>query len=194
MSPQEFFDSMRIFGEPNIPDNGELATILGGYLRGLGRYPGDVLQRAADTIIATRSVRKFPLPFECLEACQNAQDEIANAARIQREGAAGKPESSDPWSPARIELADKLMDSERGRQAAQEGWIILLHDFCRKEQRLPNNFEVLDLQAAAAALKAKQEKRTREFSGIPRLILPVAKAMEAKFRRLSNLAAGKGPQ
>jgi hypothetical protein len=38
-------------------------------------------------------------------------------------------------------IADKLIVSDLGRLAADEGWVLALHDFCRHNHRLPNQTE-----------------------------------------------------
>ena len=188
MDAQSFFDAMRFFGEPNLPDNADKATIYGAYARALSQYSDKVLQRAADGMLATRSQRKFPLLAECLEACRSAQDEIAGEAKRENDNRRQSAKSNDPWSPERVHLADGMMRSEIGREAAREGWIVSLHDFCREDGRLPNKFEAERVRSAALARKAERERREREFGGNPKLIQVVAKAMEAKRARLSALA------
>ena len=188
MDAQSFFDAMRFFGEPVLPENADKTTIYGAYARALSQYSDRVLQRAADEMLATRSQRKFPLLAECLEACRNAQDEIAGEAKRENDSARQSAKSKDPWSPERVHLADGMMRSELGREAAKEGWIVSLHDFCREEGRLPNKFEAERVRSAALARKAERERREQEFGGNPKLIQVVAKAMEAKRARLSALA------
>ncbi len=188
MDAQSFFDAMRFFGEPNLPENADKTTIYGAYARALSQYNGEVLQRAADGMLAARSQRKFPLLAECLDACRSAQDEIAGEAKRENDDQRQTAKSKDPWSPERIKLANGMMRSDLGRQAAEEGWIISMHDFCREQGRLPNRFEAEKVRSAALARKVERERREREFGGNPRMIQAVAKAMEAKRARLSALA------
>lgn len=191
MTPQNFIDTMRSFGEPDIPDTADPAAVLLPYHQYLAKYGADVLQRAANRIASTRKIRKFPLLAECLEACRDAQDEVA--AQVQRENGAARraSKSVDPWSPQRVELADKLMRSDAGLQAADEGWIIFLHDFCREQGRLPNKFEAEDIRAKGLRLNAEsaeREKQFREAGGNPKLLQAVTKAFTTRKIRLSALA------
>ena len=39
-------------------------------------------------------------------------------------------------------MADRLIIGALGRDAAKSNWILQLHDFIRKHQRLPNGMEV----------------------------------------------------
>lgn len=194
MDAQSFFDAMRFFGEPNLPENADKATIYGAYARALSQYNGEVLQRAADGLLATRSQRKFPLLAECLDACRIARDEIAGEAKRENDDQRQTAKSKDPWSPERIKLANGMMKSDLGQQAAAEGWIVSLHDFCREQARLPNRFEAEKVRSAALQRKAEREERERNFGGNPRMIQAVAKAMEAKRARLSALANESHPE
>lgn len=194
MDAQSFFDAMRFFGEPNLPENADKATIYGAYARALSQYSSEVLQRAADGMLAVRSQRKFPLLAECLEACRSAQDEIAGEAKRENDDQRQVAKSKDPWSPERVKQADRMMDSDVGRQAAEEGWIISLHDFCREQGRIPNRFEAEKVRSAALIRKAEREERERNFGGNPRMIQSVARAMETRRVRLSALANEVRPE
>lgn len=45
------------------------------------------------------------------------------------------------WSEKDIAIADKLIVGPLGREAAANGWILGLHDFCRHNHRLPSENE-----------------------------------------------------
>lgn len=194
MDAQSFFDAMRFFGEPNLPENADKTTIYGAYARALSQYNGEVLQRAADGMLAARSQRKFPLLAECLDACRSAQDEIAGEAKRENDDRRQTAKSKDPWSPERLKQADRMINSDVGRQAAEEGWIISLHDFCREQGRIPNRFEAEKVRSAALIRKAEREERERNFGGNPRMIQSVARAMETRRVRLSALANESRPE
>ena len=188
MTPQEFFDAMRFFGEPAIPENTDPSAILGAYLRGLGRYSAEIRQRAADQIMHTRNYRNFPLLAECMDACRDAQDALA--AEAKRGKLASKAQRPDPWSDKRLKQADGMIAGDLGRLAAQEGWIIELHDFCREEERLPTKIEAEKIHKAFLRRKAERERRARLFGGNPKIIRTMARAMEAKTVKLSKIANG----
>jgi hypothetical protein len=194
MTPQEFFDLMLIFGMPDFSEQGEIEPITDAYLKPLGNYSSDTLRRAADDLLATRKIRKFPLPAECMQACRDAQEELAIEAKRENDGKRRETIPSDPWSPERVKRADAMMDSSVGREAANEGWIISLHDFCREQGRLPNGFETVKVRIAALARKAERERRERLFGGNPKLIQSVARAMETKASRLSAIAHADAAQ
>ena len=121
MTPQQFMDAMYFFGAPNVPENSDFATILAAYSRALGQYEGDVLETAADILLRRRKHRNFPLLAECLQACSDARDELA----LRRKDAQPKrPKIEVEWTEERIKQADRMMNSDMGRLAAREGWII----------------------------------------------------------------------
>jgi len=77
------------------------------------------------------------------------------------------------WTTAAVATADRLIVCDLGRLAADEGWILSLHDFCRKNRALPNDRQVGDLRLAARrfdeafalarSLKTKQGRALMEL-------------------------------
>jgi hypothetical protein len=185
MTPVEFFNAMRIFGEPEIPEDGDLAAAIEAYVRTLGRFNEDVLKTAAEHILDTRKIRKFPLPAECREECERIEGEIAAKARKERK----ERKNEDPGSPERILLANKMLLSEGGQQAAEEGWVIPFHDFCRTQGRLPTRFEAADLKSRWQEWQRRNQSMV-EKDGLPRVIRAIRKALEAKRTRLTAIALG----
>lgn len=117
-------------------------------------FSDDVLERAAQRIIDTRTDRRFPLPAEIRKACnQTSDDKRKEELRIEppRDPTDPKHISKYPaWAKERVDLADMLVKGEMGRRAANQGWILSLHDFCRKHARLPLHHEVTGIQTSAA--------------------------------------------
>lgn len=156
-----------------------------------GGFSERVYTLAAQKLRTDPSAKKsFPVNGAILAACQEVQRELAMDGAKPAATADRNPE----WSPKRIELANRMMHSDLGRQAAEEGWIVSLHDFCREQARLPNRFEAEKVRSAALARKAERERRELEFGGNPKLIQVIAKAMEAKRARLSALANEAKPE
>lgn len=119
-----------IYGAPDSEDPGaylnEVARLLAGFSEA-------ELSKAGDALLSAHKSRSWPTPAQCVDACYAAR---------------GKPPSPVPeapkypeWSREAIAAANKLVMSDIGRQAADQGWILALHDFCRKERRLPNETE-----------------------------------------------------
>lgn len=99
-------------------------------------YDDSILSRASQKIIDTRTDRRFPLPSEIRKICG---DIAADDRRSKLSVDGDKFKSSDPWSPHRVRLADELMHTSMGREAARGGWILSLHDYVRKFGELPRD-------------------------------------------------------
>lgn len=56
------------------------------------------------------------------------------------------------WSPDDLRVADDLVLSRLGREAAEAGWVMPLWDFCRREHRLPEPSEIPDIKRKGAIL------------------------------------------
>lgn len=192
MDAKSFYNTMRALGEPTVPDGADKATLFGSYERVLSKYDGDVLQRAANNTLDRRTFRNFPLPSECDKACQEARDEL-NAERGVK--ASKRENKEDPtWLPQRVKAADRMMNSDIGRKAADEGWIIVLHDFCRVNGRLPEaggEASTLRLQGLSWKHWYENAKSSAEGKAAPALIAPIARAFAAKAKRLTEAAYGK---
>lgn len=133
------------FGEPKF-DVSDLdkpkahAEWLKSMIKTLRGYPDASLAKGAEIIVATRKYRSFPLVSECIDACQEAQKwHEAQKPKLAFSSASG---ALSQFSPERERLADDLVGGEMGRKAASDGWISALHQFCRKEMRLPQGHEI----------------------------------------------------
>ena len=146
MSATEDFISHLVlhFGEPKF-DVGDFdkPKAYREWLRSLSRalsgFTPDCLKKASELVVQTRKYRSFPLVSECIDACNDAQKWI-NAQKPAL--ALQDPMLIPQWSRDRTLLADDLVMGALGRRAANEGWISALHQFCRKEMRLPNDEEI----------------------------------------------------
>ena len=194
MTPQGFYDAMRFFGEPKIPDGVDEAVILKAYRSELDRYTPDVLALGAEMMLKSRKHRNFPLPEECRRACIEAQNELAEQARREVENA-GKhsKDDGDPWAPWRIKFANSLMNSDLGRQAALEDWIVHLHDWCRENRRLPDGFEAGSVRRKGLEIKAERERLAAQAVKLPtmRIVKACADARAKKHAQFAALAFGK---
>jgi hypothetical protein len=106
--------------------------------RVLSRFDDDVLASAAERILGRRHPkddgRFFPSPAECVEFCEEALDVKQRSATPLLSTAKRDP---SPWAGWRTVLADDLMESATGKQAAREGWGLAFHTFCRENGRAP---------------------------------------------------------
>ena len=125
------------FPPPRRSSDPEYAAWLASMTLTLRRFSDDVLAEAAQEIITTRTLKEgrfFPLPSECTAICNRI------AARKHAEQtpmlSTGKRDPS-PWAGWRAALADDLMQSASGTQAAKEGWGLAFHTFCHEHGRAP---------------------------------------------------------
>lgn len=107
--------------------------------RALAGWDERTLNQAADRLVKT--AKFFPRPAEVIEVC-----EAIAAERVVPEVNAA---SNGPWSSAAYTEANRLINSPMGREAAKEGWIGQLHDYCREHRKLPNASRVADLKREA---------------------------------------------
>jgi hypothetical protein len=198
MTPQGFYDAMRFFGEPKIPDGVDQSVILKAYRSELDRYAPDVLALGAEMMLKSRKHRNFPLPEECRRACVDAQNELAERRLRDAEDGASKAKADrEPWAPWRISLADRMMNSVIGRLAADEDWIVHLHDWCRENGRMPNGYEGERVRGKGLNIRAERERLAGQAARMPvataigRIVHAVASARAKKHARLAALAFGK---
>ena len=120
-----------------------------GALKG---YGANILQEVSHEIIRTRKYRNFPLLSEILDACDKVEKRREHERRAQTLPAM-RPSAGDEWSTERVRLAYELCKGTQiGKEAARDGWVMSLWDFCRKHQRVPQGSA-----EQAACKRASQE-------------------------------------
>jgi hypothetical protein len=129
----------------------------------LGDYEQEVLERAASSIAATRKHRNFPLISECKAACYEARRWLAEQKpALPMKSVVGAHEMSEE----RAALARDLIRGDMGRQAAREGWIWGLYQFCLRNARLPERGkEINEIKEAAAGVLIDMESAARGEMG-----------------------------
>ena len=112
-----------IYGDPDVSN---LPEFLMEYARQLRNYTSEELARATDHILRTRKFKTWPTIGECVEAADLAREQL-------RERHPAKPRVDESmWSEAARKWADEQLRNEDGRVAAEEGWLLGLHEyFCR---------------------------------------------------------------
>lgn len=158
----------------------------------------EVLALAAEIIIETRDPSKpggrfFPAPRECIAACNEARNRMT-LAKPRPLLAAPK---GDDMSEDRIKFANILVQTEMGRQAAREGWVGTLWDFCRKQARLPTSeHEVAQCRRIAAEvddLMAQIELGQFDAGALSVAVLKgCCRSIKAKREDIAGKAFGKG--
>lgn len=144
-------------------------------LRGLER---EALEAGLDWYRLNHRRTAWPLPAEALEVCRREARRLHNSRVV----VADRPIPED----RRMEVAKRLIHSDMGRRAADEGWIIGLYDFCERELRLPGPEEEARLVSAGRALAARMASYGDDPIGRSAL-----RAIEGKTRRLARIARGE---
>lgn len=157
-----------------------------GALKG---YSAGTLKSAAAEIIATRTERTFPLPAECTKIC----DGVARREKLASGQANAVYESKNAaYSDGRVSFADQLISGQLGKQAAKEGWVLSLHDFCRKHQRLPAGNEVGACKASAKGFDDAYALCVRGDAGpMNAALLKLGDSMLVRRRELADKVLGK---
>lgn len=147
------------------------------YCEALEFYSNTVLEFAAKKLIfSERKNNLFPMPAECLRACKEVHNEFSQPVKTEKKA------RHDEWSPEAMKEADRLLCSNIGRKASDEGWAWQLWDFMRRKQRWPNNNEADNLRAKSRSLNAE----TSEFIENARGTVGVASATNKLLAKMSS--------
>ena len=175
------------FPPPKFDDDGTKLAWVESMQRNLGHYKPDVLKAAADLIVDERGetygTRKFPLPKECRQACHEV---ISRQQAERRSGSLPIGDQPSPYANWRETLADDLIMTPLGREAAKGGWILGLHDFARREGRAPQGREIDQIKREAKEFDAAYEKAVRGGWPLAREVEALGRSMLARrelFRR-----------
>jgi hypothetical protein len=134
------------------------------------------LDKAADRLVKT--AKFFPRPAEVIEVC-----EAIAASRVVPDT---RPQHGD-WTSDALRTASGLIRSDMGREAAKDGWITQLHDFCRQKRRLPKGFEIAKLKTEAKLFDDAYSTCCAGKGGT--LTVALAKLGETFLERRNKLAA-----
>jgi hypothetical protein len=159
---QKFITPLKqAFPLPKAAEKNE-ADFLKFYIEELNFYTDTVLEFSAKRIIASRETRSFPLVAECLKACKETFNEFSKPAPKDRA-------TDDEWSPEAFKAADKLLNSDIGRRAADENWHWQLWDWMRKNRRWPNTMEAAKIKAHSSAQIAETSSFIKDAEAADRL-------------------------
>ena len=124
---------LTIYGEPNSTEPIKYLAAVDNACEG---YSDEIQRKAAEHLAANYRSSRYPLPADCRKSCMVVAEEMADAN--------SKSPAKNPypeWTKTRIAIADNLMRSEAGQRAADNGYALAFHDFCRKHSRPPNRYE-----------------------------------------------------
>jgi len=185
---RNFLNPMRLqFALPTLVKEGQEQAFYKDYVEALGEFGDDELAYAAKWMKTTRETRTLPVIADCLEACRHARKAIRASGyqpQPRREG-----DTRDDWLPHRVDTASKMICSEIGRRAAQEGWLLGLWDFCRKNERHPNSFEADKVKKDSLSTWAYVDEAIKEMNANgqdSRLAVQMRKSMRNRYRSLKE--------
>lgn len=141
------------FPKPRFEDEGDEALWSGLMVSTLGAYSPAVLTKAAQTIVATRDRKKdgafFPVPSECIAACEKAK----RALELETLGRTMLTVDKEPsgFNPDRHKLALDMLGTELGIEAVRARWHGALYDFVYRNARMPKGTEIDAVKAASRA-------------------------------------------
>ena len=190
MNIDELFGNLRMhFDPPALPDTATADDFMRDFRKDLSGFSGDVYALAAKNLRTAKVYRKFfPTNGTIRAACLDARDELmTQAGRAKRNDA----RDDGAWRPERIALADRIIRSPLGVQAAEEGWIVHLHDWCRENKRVPNDFEKREVRRHGLEIAAERDRLAQAAEGSPNAMIiaaSIGRAMESKRENLAMLA------
>jgi hypothetical protein len=159
-------------------------------VRELGGYSDDILARACREIILTRGKRQgeqwMPTIAECLNACKEAKYWI-EAEKQKQSLPLERKKTASPYSPERkVFVRNHLLRSEIGKRAANEGWARALQDFCRVNNRLPDQREAEKLIKASQETFEIYEGLLRKTDSISRVLAETGRLMMEREKALAD--------
>lgn len=104
-------------------------------------YSEEALDKAADLLIRSHrptQLKPWPSPSEICVACADAQEMIRPSEPFNPIA-----ERNRDWTREACERADRMIQSDLGQRAADEGWILGLWDHYRQTPRQPTPKEII---------------------------------------------------
>lgn len=170
-----------VFGDP---DSENVPGYLTEVAKSIEGFSQDVKDDACTYLMKTHKSQRFPTPALCRAACEHVVHERGQAAPREP----GKLDHAD-WTKHAIAKADALIVSDIGRRAADAGWVLALHDFCRKRGRLPLPHEIDKLRQSARGF----DDAYGSLDGHPRagVLRKLADSMLARRDKYARMAHGE---
>jgi hypothetical protein len=157
--------------------------------RNLKGYTPSVLKRACQKIIDTRKDRYFPLPAECRKACEEViKIDRAEATPSFIPGSVDPKNLQSKYDQAYAHADWLIMQGPMGKQAANEGWILTLHDFIRENGHLPKDYEITKCKATAKGFDEDYAKCLRGEAGyLSKSLAGLAETMLKRRYKLTDM-------
>ena len=172
-----------VFGKPETEDVKAYLTEVALATKG---FSESIQEEACTLLMKTYKSNRFPKPAECRKACESVCEERGQSGQ-RTPIAPMNPE----WSKASLAAADNLIRCDLGRRAANEGWVLGLHDFCRKKNRLPQNNEIGALMASAKEFDASYRQAQIMKGPLGAAIVELGTTMLARRDRCARVTDGE---
>jgi hypothetical protein len=140
-----FVETMMVRWPPFRWDEAQERAYADDLMRELSGFTPEVLERARREMIRKRTKPQIPSVAECIGFCAEAKhwhDAETGKGQLIPDPA------KDRWvelSDARQRLADDLMPTQIGKQAAKEGWALAFWNFARVNGRAPQSAQDIAL-------------------------------------------------
>lgn len=170
------------YGFPKTPDPEFMISELEALT---SSYGNELASKAYDIIVANNGRGFFPVEKEILDGLKAAH------AETYRERTPNTADNSGSWSTRAQSDANRLINSDLGRRAADENWIGRLWDFCRENRRLPNPTEQGRLIIAHKQLEADWAAYAQQDRQLAGLVQRCMVGLEVRRQRLREVAYGK---
>lgn len=170
MTPTEFMDKILLHFPPFRWTEEQEKSWSETLVQEVYPFTAAARERAAKTMVRTRD-KGTPSVAKCVAACVEAKRWIDIEEGKSKLPLGPISSSNDTWSAERIRFAYELCHTALGRQAAREGWVFALWNFCRegvlgpdgrREHRHPNPKEIERLKKQAAEHRQLVEQLHRE--------------------------------
>lgn len=165
-------------------------------INGLKGYDASVLDRAAERILLNRNEPGFPYLAECRKACEEVI-KLERADRTPKFDDAAKAKAQLDAADWQYRLADDLIMCSLGKRAAQEGWILSLHDFARINGRIPTQeWEIRKCITSARGFDEAYEDLLRErangrSSGLQNSLIHLGDEMLKRREKYRQMVLGR---
>lgn len=214
MSPSEFMDKVLLHWPPFRWTEEQERAWSEDLVQEVHGFSAAIRKRASETMVRSRPRRAgTPGVADCVAACVEAKRWI-DIEEGKTKLPLGPADRAGEWEAGRLKLAYDLCNSDLGRQAAKEGWLLSLWNFCRVPrgdppgQRHPKGAEIEQLKKQAddhrrrvIELHAQAEKEERERKaagewvrvgdGVAASLASLGESMLTKQERMAKEVLGK---
>lgn len=168
------------FPPQKFASEAEEAEWLASIVESLKKYDDDLLARAAQRIIDTRGLREgerwFPVPAAIRKVCDALIAEDYRENTLPTIAAALLQPVQHVHKRA---LALDLLRTQQGREAAADGWVLALYEFCAEQGRAPTNQERHSFKTLEKGLDGRVRWNTHRCTEVEWLRMSAKGAQEA---------------